>query len=187
MNGTNLLPRHRAHARRVGRCISLWSGTLSSLAMLVAAGLLAAALTRAQPPATPAGLTQRAESLEAELAGTRSQIDALEHQRAAQQRAADSLRWDPLLDIIRNVTGTHIRLRSIHLQPRPGANATWALAISGDTQTKDAPASLASNLDQTGLFESVRHAVSPARSSGDRLEFSIDCVIAPNIQVGGNP
>lgn len=187
MIGTNLLPRHRAHARRVGRCISIWSGTLCSLAMLVAAGLLAAALTRVQPPATPSGLTQRAESLEAELASTRSQIASLEHQRAAQQQAADSLRWDPLLDIIRSATGEHIRLRSIHLQPRPGANATWALAITGDTQTKDAPASLASSLDQTGLFESVRHAVSPARSSGDRMDFSIDCVIAPKAEAGGNP
>ncbi|OAB62843.1 hypothetical protein AY599_12910 [Leptolyngbya valderiana BDU 20041] len=187
MTGTNLLPRHRVNARRLRRCISAWTGTLGCLGLLVGAGLIAALATRAQPPAMPAGLTQQAESLEAELQATREEIATLKATRMARDRAAASLRWDPLLDIIAAHAATDVRLQSINVQPRRGLTGTWSLSMAGSAATKQHAADLAARLDATGLFESVRHAVTSPMTPSDRPGFSIECVIAPKATTGGAP
>ncbi|MEQ8318355.1 MAG: hypothetical protein RIE77_04810 [Phycisphaerales bacterium] len=179
MTGTNLLPRHRATARRLQRCISAWALALCSLSILVGGGVLAAFATRARPPAMPAGLTQRAETIEASLADLRARVRTLEGAEHARSRASASLRWGSLLDVIVGNAGEGIRLRSINVQPRPGGVPSWSLSITGDANSRATAAELAARLDETGLFESVRHGMTPLRSTSGRPEFSIDCVIAP--------
>ncbi len=187
MTGTNLLPHHRANSRRLQRCISAWTCALFSLSVFVGGGLLAALATRAQPPAMPSGLTQRAEEVEASLAAIRAQMKTLEADALARKRAAASLRWGPLLDVITKNAGGEARLRSINVQPRAGATPTWSLSISGEAPSKQFAADLAARLDATGLFESVRHVLTPSRSREGRPEFSIDCVIAPQPAEGDTP
>lgn len=187
MTGTNLLPHHRANARRLQRCIWAWTCALFSLSLLIGGSLIAALATRAQPPAMPAGLTQRAEQIEASLADVRAQMKTLEGDALARDRAAASLRWGPLLEVLTQTAGDEARLRSINVQPRPGATPTWSLSVSGDAPSKQFAADLAARLDATGLFESVRHVLTPSRAGERRPEFSIDCVIAPKPAEGGTP
>lgn len=187
MSGTNLLPRHRVDARRLQRCLSNWVGVLCTASLLVGGGLLAAIVTRAQPPAMPAGLTERAETLESELAAARAEIEQIHASQRAQERAAASLRWDPLLDIIAQAAGPDVRLRSIHVQPIRGTPPSWSLALAGDARTKQQAVDLASGLDATGLFDRVGHAIIPASGVDGRPGFSIDCVIAPKPAEGETP
>lgn len=187
MTGTNLLPRHRANARRLHRCISAWAVALCSLSILVGAGLLAAFATRARPPAMPAGLTERAESVEASVAELHAQVRRLEGADQARTRASASLHWGALLDVIVHSAGDNVQLHSIHVQPRPGDAPAWSLSIAGNAGSKTDAADLAARLDATGLFESVRHALTPLRTPGRRPAFAIDCVIAPKSADGDTP
>jgi len=179
MTPENLLPSHRAERRRLNRCINAWSMGLCVLAVLVGGLALGANLTRARPPAMPAGLTHEVELGRSQLGLVELQIEQLERVRLARERSAAAPRWDRLLDIVARESAGKAQLRAVHVEPDQTAGGSWSVSIVGTAESLQSPATLAERLDATGLFSRVRHGIAPGGPVDGRFEFFLECAITP--------
>jgi|GEM_PF-3960194 len=179
MSGQNLLPKHRLEAWKLRRAINAWAMVQCVLSMLVGGLVLGALMTRAQPQAMPVGLTEQLELDKSELALLRARVESLRQTKRAHEIATGTPRWDALLAMLSRQSRGRAQLQTIVVQPSPSEPATWSLSIAGTSPSMQAPAALAARLEETGLFSSVRHGLSPLRAGVDEVSFSIECVIAP--------
>lgn len=182
MSGQNLLPKHRLEAWKLRRAVTAWAMALCVLSMLVGGLVLGAFMTQAQPQAMPAGLTQQLDLDKSELALVRAQVDTLRQTKRAHEIAMASPQWDGLLALLSREARGRAQLRTIAVQPATTEPPTWVLTIGGNASSKQAPATMAARLDDTGLFSSVHHIISPQQAGLEGTAFSIECVIAPGDQ-----
>ncbi len=179
MNGQNLLPKHRRDTWKLRRAISVWTMGLSVLAMLVGGLVIGSFMTQAQPQAMPVGLTEKLDLDKSELALLRAQVETLRHTRRAHEAALATPRWEGLLAVLSREAIGRVQLRTIVVQPGSTTPPSWTLSIAGTATSKDAPAALATRLDATGLFSSVRHTLTPKQPGLTDTSFNVECVIAP--------
>ena len=182
MTRENLLPDHRAERRRLEHRVNAWAMGVGVFAVLVGGFVIGAHLTKARPPAMPVSLTQEVEVGQATLAFVRGQIEALNRTREARGQGQLSPKWSQLLEVIAYEADGKVRLDAIQIEPGSGTEATWSISMVGAANAAQAPASLATRLEATGLFETVRHGLAPQVAGASQINFHLDCVVAPGDQ-----
>ncbi|MGD1916526.1 MAG: hypothetical protein ACFCBV_10105 [Phycisphaerales bacterium] len=175
----NLLPAHRIARRKLHRCINAWVMALGILGVLTGGLIVGANITKARPPAMPAGLTQDIELGRSQLGMLEVQLEQLQRARDAYERAESTPRWDRLLQVIARESAGRAQLKSIQIASGSDGQSSWSVSIHGSTSDAQSPNVLVARLEATGLFSNVRRRSAPGLPTGDRTEFFLDCSINP--------
>lgn len=179
MNGQNLLPQCRREHWRVRRCVNTWAMSLFTLSLLVAGLIVGAVVTQPRAATMPVGLTDKMELDRSELALANEQIRRLKLTKTAEERAQAVPQWAGLLAVLARDAGAQTQLRAIRVEPGTDPESSWVVSIVGVAAARQTPATLAENLEATGLFVRVRHGLGPTTAGREDFDFYLDCIIAP--------
>jgi Tfp pilus assembly protein PilN len=195
MNGVNLLPGYRVHARRVSVRVRLWIGVCACWGLVLAGAHVSLHAMQDDDAASLADQITHADAaiknLEKQTAAGRSSLAEAGATLRARKAVGDQPDWGLLLATIAARLDQQAVLGGCGLEPAEGVPAgrrapramirpgSYTLSLSGLARTQDAATAIAISLERTGLFErvSLLEAKRATFHGDDAVSFRLECAL----------
>jgi len=185
MDGHNLIPHARIHARHARRRLLRWAIMLSGFTALVAAGVttsqVALRVDRGDADRRIADLTNQVELVDARIQRLRSELADAGRELRRTRMVGRHPDWSVLLVLLARLSGDDLMLRRISLDPIPDQQG-YTIGLDGVAVSQAEVSSFVLALERSGMFTGTRLEATKRETiaSTEAVAFDLSARIEPD-------